>query len=214
MPNGGTTRRRADAERNIAAILDAAADLLARAPDVGVGDIAKAAGVGRVTVYAHFPSREDLVRAVVARAIEESMTAVAAAADDTTDADHAADADDTVDAEEAFARLIRESWPTLGRYGRLHEAALRALPAEEVRGHHERPMDAVRALIERGRSTGAFRTDLDTGWLVTTVYALLHAAADDVAAGTLDRDRAADVLQATLLSVLRPASPPPTPRGT
>ncbi|MEV5569853.1 TetR/AcrR family transcriptional regulator [Spirillospora sp. NPDC052269] len=195
MPSAGTTRRRADAERNIAAILDAATDLLARAPDAGVGDIAKAAGVGRVTVYAHFPSREDLVRAVLTRAIEESMAAVTGAAG----------GEDGDPPDVAFARLIRESWPVLSRYGRLHEAAVRALPAEEVREHHDQPMEAVRALVERGRSTGAFRTDLTTDWLVTTVYALLHAAADDVAAGALDRDGAAGVLQTTLLSVLRPA---------
>lgn len=197
MPSPGTTRRRADAERNIAAILDAATDLLGRAPDVGVGDIAKAAGVGRVTVYAHFASREDLVRAVLARAIEESMAAVAGATGggDGSDGDAAP--------EEAFARLIRGSWPVLSRYGRLHEAAVRALPAEEVREHHDRPMEAVRSLIERGRSAGAFRTDLDPDWLVTTVYALLHAAADDVAAGGLDREDAAGVLETTLLSVLR-----------
>ncbi|MEV4259384.1 TetR/AcrR family transcriptional regulator, partial [Spirillospora sp. NPDC049652] len=93
--------------------------------------------------------------------------------------------------------------------GRLHEAAVRALPAEEVREHHDRPMEAVRTLIERGRATGAFRTDLDTGWLVTTVYALLHAAADEVAAGKLDRGGTAEVLRTTLLSVLRPV-----PAGT
>ncbi|RFU37446.1 TetR/AcrR family transcriptional regulator [Actinomadura logoneensis] len=197
MPSAGPTRRRADAERNTAAILDAAAELLARAPDVGVGDIAKAAGVGRVTVYAHFPSREDLVRAVLARAIEESMAAIAGAASSDGPA------------EEAFSRLVRDGWPVLSRYGRLHEAAVRALPAEEVREHHDRPLEAVRALVERGRADGAFRTDLDTDWLVTTVYALLHAAADEVAAGKLDRGRAAGVLRTTLLSVLRPA-----PSGT
>ncbi|MEV4258931.1 helix-turn-helix domain-containing protein, partial [Spirillospora sp. NPDC049652] len=110
MPSAGPTRRRADAERNTAAILDAATDLLARAPDVGVGDIAKAAGVGRVTVYAHFPSREDLVRAVLTRAIEASMSAIGGAGDDGPP-------------EEAFARLVRDGWPVLSRYGRLLEAA-------------------------------------------------------------------------------------------
>ena len=45
---------RADAERSIAAILDAAVQVLAARPDAGMGEIAKAAGVARQTVYAHF----------------------------------------------------------------------------------------------------------------------------------------------------------------
>ncbi|PZG15983.1 TetR/AcrR family transcriptional regulator [Nonomuraea aridisoli] len=52
--------RRADAERNIAAILDAATRLISADPTVSVADIAKAAGVGRVTLYGHFPSRKAL----------------------------------------------------------------------------------------------------------------------------------------------------------
>ena len=45
---------RADAERSIAAILDAAVQVLADRPEAGMGEIAKAAGVARQTVYAHF----------------------------------------------------------------------------------------------------------------------------------------------------------------
>ncbi|MGR6999045.1 helix-turn-helix domain-containing protein [Yinghuangia aomiensis] len=51
-------RRRADAQRSIDAILDAARRLLGDRLDVGMEDIAAAAGVTRQTVYAHFPSRD------------------------------------------------------------------------------------------------------------------------------------------------------------
>ncbi|QCW80753.1 helix-turn-helix transcriptional regulator [Streptomyces sp. S6] len=54
--------RRADAQQNLEKILDAAVDRLTQDPDASVIEIARAAGVGRVTLYGHFPSRDALGR--------------------------------------------------------------------------------------------------------------------------------------------------------
>jgi AcrR family transcriptional regulator len=53
--------RRADARRNIAAILDAAVASLADNPDASMAEIAARAGVGRVTLYGHFKTRAELI---------------------------------------------------------------------------------------------------------------------------------------------------------
>lgn len=63
--------RRADAQQNVAKILDAAVACLSRDAGASVSEIAKAAGVGRVTLYGHFPSREALVEAALTRALAE-----------------------------------------------------------------------------------------------------------------------------------------------
>jgi AcrR family transcriptional regulator len=57
------TQRKA-AERNHAAILEVAHDLLASSPTASMNEIAKRAGVGAGTLYRHFPTREDLILAV------------------------------------------------------------------------------------------------------------------------------------------------------
>lgn len=57
---------RADAARNRAALLAAAADEFAeRGMDASVADIARRAGVGKGTVFRHFPTKDDLIAAIV-----------------------------------------------------------------------------------------------------------------------------------------------------
>lgn len=60
--------RRRDALANLARIVAAAGELMAQDPDVPVGQVARHAGVGRSTLYRHFPTREALVDAVRRRA--------------------------------------------------------------------------------------------------------------------------------------------------
>ena len=56
---------RADGQRKLAALLEAALDVFARSGvDAPVREIAEAAGVGLGTVYRHFPQRSDLIAAV------------------------------------------------------------------------------------------------------------------------------------------------------
>ena len=184
--------RRADAERNIAAIIEAGGRVLSADPTASVADIAKAAGVGRVTLYGHFPSRESLVEAVLMHTVE---LADAALEDPELD---------RLPAPEALARLTGSSWQVLSRHVRLFVAADRVLPGELIREHHARPLRRVERLIDRGRADGDFRTDLPVSWLVSAFLSMLHTAAAEVESGRLDRDDAAKTLVLTLESLLAP----------
>ena len=63
---------RADAVRNRAKILAAAREQITlHGPDAGMDEIAAAAGVAVGTLYRHFPTKTDLVAAVVAEYVEE-----------------------------------------------------------------------------------------------------------------------------------------------
>jgi AcrR family transcriptional regulator len=64
-------RKRADARRNEATLLDAAAAAFVESGvDVPVRDIAARAGVGLGTIYRHFPTRADLIVAVYRHQVE------------------------------------------------------------------------------------------------------------------------------------------------
>jgi AcrR family transcriptional regulator len=183
-------RRRADAERNIAGIIAAAGDLFGRGQSPSMGEVASAAGVRRATLYGHFPSREELLDAVIAHAIthtDEALTALDLDGDP---------------ADVAVERLVHSSWPILHRYRRLRTTALAELGPERLRAHHDRTLHHVERLIRRGQDNGLFRTDLPLDWLITTFYAVLHAAADEADAGRVTPADAPDLLATTVLSLL------------
>ena len=183
--------QRADASRNVAAILDAATDCLARDPDTSIADIAATAGVGRITLYGHFKTRAELVEAVLVRTVERADTVL-----DATDT--------TGDPSAALTRLVAASWQLVHQFRNILLAAQRELPSERIRGVHDRILRRVQTLIERGRRAGAFRTDLPKQWLVTTTFSLMHAAAEDTAAGRLKAEDGADLITATVLSAFTP----------
>ena len=190
-PGSPRVRKRADAERNIESILEAARISLSHDPDASIGVIAEAAGVGRVTLYGHFPTRAELVTAVVQRALTE--------AEETVDR-----IDLTGDPRDALRRLITGSWSLTADAGALLAAAEQSLPAEEVRAAHDGLLARATALIDRGRAEGVFRTDLPSSWLASVLHSLVHCAAGEVAAGRLSEEDAADYIAATALASFGP----------
>jgi AcrR family transcriptional regulator len=70
-------RLRADAARNVERILRAARAAFADGgPDVSLEEIARRAGVGTRTLYRHFPTKGDLVRAVIDQSVADELTPV------------------------------------------------------------------------------------------------------------------------------------------
>ncbi|GAA2168945.1 TetR/AcrR family transcriptional regulator [Actinomadura napierensis] len=184
------TRRRADAERNIEAILDAALARLGRDPSASMTEIAKAAGVGRVTLYGHFPSREELVDTLFDRSLADADAVLGAVDIDAGRAD------------EALARLVRSSWRVLDRQRTVLVVALRVLGPERVRDRHAAVFARLERLLRRGREEGAFSAAAPPGWQATAVYSLMHAAAQEVDEGRLDAAQAAEALVSTILGAL------------
>jgi AcrR family transcriptional regulator len=192
-------RRRADAERSIASIVSAAVEIFSRRPDASMTEIAAAAGVGRVTLYAHFPSREVLLEAAVEQAVAHASAAL-----------HAADIDDG-SAVRALGRLVRSGWSSIERYQGLLAAGGELSPAR-LRARHAGVLTRIERLIARGQAAGEFRTDVPREWLVTVCYSLFHAAAQEVREGRLDAATATEVLEATLVVALTSRPGPADPR--
>jgi len=183
--------KRADARRNVEAILDAATAVLAADPDASIGDIAAAAGVGRVTLYGHFESRAALIAQVAERAMASTEAALAAI-------DVGGDPASVLDA------VLRETWALTHRFGALVVAAEHALPPERLTALHEQPVVRVRTLLTRGRKAGEFRADLPVAWQLVSIQAVLHAASTAVHQGVIAQKQAPDLVVRSVRALLRP----------
>lgn len=143
------TALRADAERNLRRVLDAAVEVFAeRGADASVDEVARRAGVGHGTVFRRFPTKDVLVAAVVADRVA-SLAEVAQAACDEPDAGAAFRGFMTRAAElHATDRALHEGLP-----GRCAETAdvVRAKAAL---------MAAVAELVRRAQEAGALRRDV------------------------------------------------------
>ena len=79
------TELRADARRNLERVLDAAQEVFAASgPDASIDEIARLAGVGHGTVFRRFPTKDDLMYAVVERHVAQlaALAEEALASDD------------------------------------------------------------------------------------------------------------------------------------
>lgn len=183
-------RRRSDAERSIAAILDAALNCVPSEGEFNMSAIARAAGVSRVTLYSHFPTREALVDAALQRAFAQTHRALTELPLDEGPP------------QEVLAQLLSSSWQVLERHRNLYLVASANLPPDRLRAYAELVLDRIERLLARGRSEGVFRDDLPLDWLVATVYTLMHLAAEQVGSGRTKADVAGELVSTTILSLL------------
>lgn len=138
---------RADAARNRALLLAAAADEFAEhGLDASVADIARRAGVGKGTVFRHFATKDDLIAAIVLDRVE-ALGAVG---------EHLLGADDPGGALLDF--LLAAGDQRRQRDLSFLQEVGDALPqVVEARG---RLFRTVHALVDRAREAGAVRPDI------------------------------------------------------
>jgi AcrR family transcriptional regulator len=176
-------------------VLDAAVRLLAERPDAGMAAVAGAAGVTRQTVYAHFGSREALLRAVGDRVTDDAMAAMDAAGLDRGPATG------------ALLRLQEIAWELFERHPVLLALGGSPADAEADRLRHEPVAARLTRLIERGQSTGEFAPGPPPGWLVAAITALGHAAGAEAGAGRMTVPEAAAQLRTATLALLGARTP-------
>jgi AcrR family transcriptional regulator len=141
---------RADAERNRRLVLDAAAAVFAEhGLEAGVAEIAHRAGVGTATVFRRFPTKQDLIVAVVDARIcdlRDQLDAAQAEPDPWTG---------LVAAMEAVALAQ-------ARDRGLFEAIGSAVSGDEhLHAHHVELMGRLDAIVERAKAAGSLREDVE-----------------------------------------------------
>ena len=160
-----------------------------------IGDLAKAMGVQKGSLYAHISSKEDLLY----EAMREGADAFHAALDAIPD-DAAGDGEDPARPARASARRRRAA----RRRNRLHPrvALPRGRAARRDPRRARRYEDRVRALFREGRELGGLRTDLDDATAALLTLSAANWAYTWLQPGR-DTDELADRFYALLVDGMR-----------
>jgi AcrR family transcriptional regulator len=139
---------RRDAQRNRERLIASARKLLAdRGLDVSVEEITQHAGVGMGTLYRHFPTKGELIDAVLEDAFAELVAL----------------AREAVEAEDAWAGLTGFLEAALSRHvanrGLKDVLATRKRDAQRAEAMRARMRPLLRQLIERAHEQGSLRRD-------------------------------------------------------
>jgi AcrR family transcriptional regulator len=156
---------RADAERNRRRLLEVAAAMFSeRGLDVGVGEIAERAGVGRGTLFRNFASKEDLIAAIVV----ERMNEVVALGRELLD---------TGDPGDTLFTFIEE---TAGRQqvdrAMFESVADTFMANEGIRAAYAAIVETVGLLLQRAQASGAVRADVSAVDVMMMVKGACQAA--------------------------------------
>jgi AcrR family transcriptional regulator len=176
-------RPRRDAVRNRSLLVEAAAHAF-REQGLGasVNTIARDAGVNVATLYRHFPTKDDLLGAV----LEAVLEPLAAAREHALAPEHAG---------AALAAFLREAVRLQRREPGLLEALGHHPAAPEVRERLRRPaIDIVTPLVERAHRDGELRADLDAIDLLIALRMLALVPDAPEIAGRAGAERYVDVL--------------------
>jgi AcrR family transcriptional regulator len=183
-------RVRADAQRNIDALLDAAREVFATAgADAPVREIAAKAGVGLATFYRHFPERSDLIGAVFRHEVDAC-------------ADTAATLATEHEPLEALTRWLRRYTEFIGAKRGLAAALHSGNPAYEPLPAYfqQRFEPALGSLLATAAAAGEIRGDVEP-------MELLHAVANLCLPAEVDLARA-ERMVALLIDGLRYGAKP------
>ncbi|WP_406284330.1 TetR/AcrR family transcriptional regulator [Streptomyces sp. NBC_00209] len=159
--SGGTTARplRADAERSVRLILEAAERLLSKDPGASMEQIAAEAGVSRTTIHRRFAHRQALIDALALSAARQLAQAVNEGRPTT--------APPLVALHRITANVleVKGAWT--------FALSLPATPGTEAAGLHEDMARHCVTVLERAREDHLIDAASDLHWLQRVYYALL-----------------------------------------
>jgi AcrR family transcriptional regulator len=172
---------RADAQRNLDALLEAAKTVFAASGvDAPVREVATRAGVGVATVYRHFPQRADLIAAVFRREVDACAAAAPPLA-----REH--------EPVEALARWLRRYTSFIATKRGLAAALHSGDPAYEGLPEYFRQqlVPALQSLLNAAQEAGQVRAGVEPSELLRAVGSLSAAGGAD---GALESRRMVDLL--------------------
>ncbi|MEM7281891.1 MAG: TetR/AcrR family transcriptional regulator [Pseudomonadota bacterium] len=176
------------------AIVETSIQLLLSNPDAGMSEIALAAGVGRATLYRHFETREELIKALTVLCLEETDEALVPIKDQ------------GLTGVDAIIESIKVIVPMAERFRFLMNLNSVRTDDEKINRAYQRQLDELHRYVRQGKKSGEISKSLPTDWIVASYDALLNAAWTLIQYGNLSSDQATQVFVRSFRASLNPPS--------
>ncbi|GAA5444486.1 hypothetical protein Misp06_02673 [Microbulbifer sp. NBRC 101763] len=168
-------------QKSQTAIMKAGMELLSKNREASFSDIARAAGVGRTTLYRLYDTREKLIKAVAIHCLEAFDKAT----------EHLES--EAESALQAFHLMFKAIFPLSAEMEFLMKLGDFDEDDPELTAIYEKQESEIATLVEYAKSEGSLSKKLPTSWVVNLVEGLLYTSWLTKNAESIDHDTLADL---------------------
>lgn len=173
-------------KKSIRALLDASFTVLLVNPNASLSEIASQAGVGRATLYRHYPTREHLISAIAVESlhlIQAEMTPIE---------------ESKMTGLAAVNELVKRLLPLADRFHFLQMVWTLVEMDKQVWQLYGEQMAIIRGWVAQGQAEGEINSNLSVVWIVSVIDSMMYSASWLIANG----DMAAEQVQAQCAEML------------
>lgn len=178
-------------KKSTRALLDASFSILLNDPHASLSEIASKAGVGRATLYRHYPTREDLIAAIAI----ESMHLIGAALQPISE--------QGLQGLVAVKAMVTALLPLAERFHFLQMIWTTVELDKQVWQLYEEQMNTIWYWISAGQKAGEINHQLSAEWIVSVFDAMLYSASWMLANGRMQEAHIAEQFEQVLFNGIK-----------
>lgn len=174
-------------KKSTRALLDASFQILLTNPHASLSEIASQAGVGRATLYRHYPSREHLIAAIAVESLvllKQQMQPIV---------------DSNQQGIEAVQTLVDSLLPFADRFHFLQMVWTTVDMDQEVWGLYQELMAMIRGWVLQGQEQGEIKANLSVVWIVSMLDSMMYSASWLIAHGQMTEQEVRRQFMTTLI---------------
>jgi TetR/AcrR family transcriptional regulator, fatty acid metabolism regulator protein len=136
--------------------------------ETSIDEIASRVGIAKGTVYLHFPSKEDLIVAIVMKEIRQLIVEIETIAD----TEGSAQSKLELILQRLYGTFVKRMQLISGMF---HSVAPHQLKEQgkKIMAQWEQAAEVIQVIVEQGKAAGEFTTDIPTSVMVSAFFSLL-----------------------------------------